>query len=238
MPFHVAVIMDGNNRWAKRRHLPSAEGHKSGVISLRNMVRYCAELNDIKVLTVFAFSSENWSRSEEEVNAIMTLIIRSLVSELPELNQNGVRLHVVGDRSGLSEDLVQHIHLAEEATQDNERMHLVIAINYGGRWDIVNATRQLAEEVKQGRLDPSQIDEACFANYLCLKQFPAPDLLIRTGGDCRISNFLLWQAAYTELYFSDVLWPDYDQVEFDQALASFSKRQRRFGGRTGLDSVS
>lgn len=238
LPSHVAVIMDGNNRWAKGRQLSSAQGHKAGVASLRELVRYCAHLQEIKVLTAFAFSSENWSRSDEEVNAIMSLILQSLVSELPELNQNGVRMHIVGDRSQLSAELIQRILAAEQSTQHNDKMRLVIAINYGGRWDIVNAARQLAEEVRQGRLQAEDINEPRLAACLSLSAFPDPDLLIRTGGEYRISNFLLWQSAYSELYFSEALWPDYDRAEFDKALASYSQRQRRFGGRIDDDSYT
>ncbi|HEX4976004.1 MAG TPA: polyprenyl diphosphate synthase [Pseudomonadales bacterium] len=238
LPAHVAVIMDGNNRWAKRQTLSSTQGHKAGVSALRELVRYCAELKEIRVLTAFAFSSENWSRSDEEVNAIMSLILQSLVSELPELNQNGVRMHIVGDRSPLSAALIQRILDAEQATQHNDKMQLVIAINYGGRWDIVNAARHLAQEVKMGNLLPEEIDEARLSACLSLKNFPDPDLLIRTGGEHRISNFLLWQSAYSELYFSEALWPDYDRAEFDRALASYARRQRRFGGRADDDSYS
>lgn len=238
LPAHVAVIMDGNNRWAKRQTLSSAQGHKAGVSALRELVRYCAELKEIRVLTAFAFSSENWSRSDEEVNAIMSLILQSLVSELPELNQNGVRMHIVGDRSPLSAALIQRILDAEQATQYNDKMQLVIAINYGGRWDIVNAARHLAQEVKLGHLQSNEIDETRLSACLSLSTFSDPDLLIRTGGEHRISNFLLWQSAYSELYFSEALWPDYDRAEFDRALASYAQRQRRFGGRADDDSYS
>ena len=231
LPNHIAVIMDGNNRWAKRQQIPGAEGHRAGVAALRELVRYCSELKDIKVLTVFAFSSENWSRSDEEVNAIMGLMLQALVSELPELNDNGVRMHIVGDASRLSEDLVQRIDDAERATRHNDSMHLVIAINYGGRWDITNAAKKLIEKVQIGELAASDLTEEQLSSHLSLSDFPDPDLLIRTGGEHRISNFLLWQAAYSELYFSDALWPDYDRDEFDLALESYQSRQRRFGGR-------
>ena len=230
-PGHVAVIMDGNNRWATKRNIPGAEGHRAGVAALRELVRYCSELDDVHVLTAFAFSSENWSRSDEEVNAIMGLMLQALVNELPELNENGVRMHIVGDKSRLSEGLIQRIDDAEKATCQNDKMHLVIAINYGGRWDIVNAAKKLAIDVQSGELTPSDINEEQLAGCLSLSQFPDPDLLIRTGGEHRISNFLLWQSAYSELYFSDALWPDYDRAEFDVALESYRSRQRRYGGR-------
>ena len=231
LPKHVAVIMDGNNRWAKRQQLSGAVGHKAGVTALRELVRYCSEFKAINVLTAFAFSSENWQRSDEEVNAIMGLMLQALVNELPELNENSVRMHIVGDRSRLSESLIQRIENAESATRQNDGMHLVIAINYGGRWDIVNAAKRLLEEAQAGGLDGADITEDQLAARLSLGEFPDPDLLIRTGGEHRISNFLLWQSAYSELYFSDTLWPDYDRAEFDRALESYSSRQRRFGGR-------
>lgn len=231
LPKHVAVIMDGNNRWARKHQLPGAEGHRAGVTALRELVRYCSEFDEINVLTAFAFSSENWQRPEEEVHGIMDLMLKALVNELPELNENGVRMHIVGDRSRLAPALIQRIHEAEKATEHNKNMHLVVAINYGGRWDILNAAKQMLIRVNQGELDPDKIDEQVFASSLSLNQFPDPDLLIRTGGEHRISNFLLWQSAYSELFFSDTLWPDYDRVEFDKALESFSSRQRRFGGR-------
>ncbi|MBV1870964.1 MAG: di-trans,poly-cis-decaprenylcistransferase [Gammaproteobacteria bacterium] len=230
-PGHVAVIMDGNNRWATKRNIPGAEGHRAGVAALRELVRYCSELDDVHVLTAFAFSSENWSRSDEEVNAIMGLMLQALVNELPELNENGVRMHIVGDKSRLSEGLIQRIDDAEKVTRQNDKMHLVIAINYGGRWDIVNAAKKLAIDVQSGELTPTEINEEQLAGCLSLSQFPDPDLLIRTGGEHRISNFLLWQSAYSELYFSDALWPDYDRAEFDVALESYRSRQRRYGGR-------
>jgi undecaprenyl diphosphate synthase len=223
--------MDGNNRWAKRQQLSSAEGHKAGVTALRELVRYCSEFDAIKVLTAFAFSSENWRRSDEEVNAIMGLMLQALVNELPELNENSVRMHIVGDRSRLSAGLIQRIDDAESATRQNSGMRLVIAINYGGRWDIVNAAKHLLEKVQGGELNTEDITEDQLAKFLSLDEFSDPDLLIRTGGEHRVSNFLLWQAAYSELYFSDTLWPDYDRSEFDRALESYASRQRRFGGR-------
>ena len=232
VPRHVAIIMDGNNRWARQRQLSSIEGHKAGVTALRELIRYCVAYDEIEVLTAFAFSSENWSRSAEEVNGIMELMIHAMVDEIPEMNRNGVRMHIIGDCSGLSEALQLRIKEAEARTLDNKRMTLVIAVNYGGRWDIVNAAKQMAREAVDGQLSINQFDESQFARHLSLAQFPEPDLCIRTGDERRISNFLLWQIAYAELYFSDALWPDFGRTEFDLALKSFAARQRRFGGRS------
>ncbi|MBL4607211.1 MAG: di-trans,poly-cis-decaprenylcistransferase [Pseudomonadales bacterium] len=229
LPSHVAVIMDGNNRWAKQRQLSSAEGHKKGVAALRELVRYCSELDGINVLTVFAFSSENWQRSDEEVNAIMGLMLQAMVNELPELNENGVRMHIVGDRSGLSEGLIQRIENAELSTLQNDGMHLVIAINYGGRWDIMNAAKSLLEEAQKEERNINEITENDFAQFLSLSEFSDPDLLIRTGGEHRISNFLLWQAAYSELYFTEVFWPAFRMIDFWRAIRVYQQRERRYG---------
>ena len=221
LPRHVAIVMDGNGRWARRRLLPRIAGHRQGVESLRRCIRACAA-RGIQVLTVFAFSSENWARPQDEVSGLMDLMGRALVREVPELQQNGIRLRFVGERSGLSERLRQGLEQAEQATAAGTRMVLNVCFNYGGRWDVVQAAAAVA-----ARGEP--ISEASLSAALSLAHGPDPDLLIRTGGEQRLSNFLLWQAAYSELYFSDLLWPDFDEAALDQALASYAGRERRFG---------
>ena len=231
IPKHIAIIMDGNNRWAKDRGLPGAEGHKAGVLSLREVVRTCGDYDEIEALTVFAFSSENWQRPTEEVDAIMSLLLNALIEEIPELNENGVRFKIIGDRSRFSEKLQRQMATAEQLTENNSRMTLNVAANYGGQWDIVNACRQLAEQVQQGDLRPDQITEADFNQLVQLSEFPPPDLCIRTADERRVSNFLLWQIAYAELYFCSAYWPDFGRDEFLLALEDYASRQRRFGGR-------
>jgi len=231
MPRHVAIIMDGNGRWAKKRFMPRIVGHKAGVETVRTMVRHCAE-KKIEVLTLFAFSSENWRRPEKEVRLLLELFVSALKREVKRLNDNNVVLKIVGDRSAFPEALQQEIARAEATTCANTGLKLVVAANYGGRWDIVQATRALASEVAAGTIDPSQIDEAALDRHLSLYGMPEPDLFIRTGGEERVSNFLLWQLAYCEMHFTETLWPDFDGDAFDVALNSFSRRQRRFG-RTG-----
>lgn len=231
IPKHVAIIMDGNNRWAKAHDLPGAEGHKAGVISLREVVRACGDFDEIVALTVFAFSSENWQRPAEEVDALMALLLSALVEEIPELNENGVRFQIVGDRSRFSQQLQQQMATAEKMTETNTRMTLNVAANYGGQWDIVNASRQLAEQVQAGMLKPDEITETRFNQFVQLSEFPPPDLCIRTADERRISNFLLWQIAYAELYFCSTYWPDFGREEFLKALKAYANRQRRFGGR-------
>jgi len=228
LPRHVAIIMDGNGRWAKKRFMPRIMGHKAGVETVRTMVRHCAEKN-IEVLTLFAFSSENWRRPEKEVRLLLELFVSALQREVKRLNDNNVILKVVGDRSAFPESLQKEIISAETITSTNTGLKLVIAANYGGRWDIVQAARALADEVAGGQLDASQIDEDALNRHLSLSGMPEPDLFIRTGGEERISNFLLWQLAYCEMYFTETLWPDFDGDAFDSALISFSQRQRRFG---------
>ena len=213
--------MDGNGRWAKRRLMPRIAGHRQGVESLRRCIRACVQ-RGVGVLTVFAFSSENWRRPQDEVSGLMELMGKALTREVPELKNAGIRLHFVGDRHGLSERMRQSLTQAEAATADNRRMVLNVCFNYGGRWDIAQAAAQLA-----ARGEP--ITEAALDGALALAHGPDPDLLIRTGGEQRISNFLLWQCAYSELYFSDRLWPDFDEAALDEALAAFAERERRFG---------
>ncbi len=228
VPRHVAIIMDGNGRWARRRRLPRTAGHQAGVTAVRKTVEHCAR-KGIEVLTLFAFSSENWRRPPEEVSVLMRLFEMTLSREARRLDEHGIRLRVIGDRSAFSKNLQQRIAEAEARTAGNDRMTLLIAANYGGRWDITQAARQLARQVEAGVLKPEEIDEAALAARLSFAGLPEPDLFIRTGGELRISNFLLWQLAYTELYFTDVLWPDFDEAELDKALAAYSRRERRFG---------
>ena len=213
--------MDGNGRWAKRRLMPRIAGHRQGVESLRRCIRACVK-RGVGVLTVFAFSSENWGRPQDEVSGLMELMGKALVREVPELKEAGIRLHFVGNRQGLPERMRQSLTQAEAATADNRGMVLNVCFNYGGRWDIAQAAAQLA-----ARGEP--ITESALDRALALSHGPDPDLLIRTGGEQRISNFLLWQCAYSELYFSDRLWPDFDEASLDEAFAAFAERERRFG---------
>ena len=221
IPHHVAIVMDGNGRWATRRYLPRAAGHKRGMDALRACVRHCAE-RGVKVLTVFAFSSENWKRPAEEVSGLMELLAFALAREIPQLKAEGVRVHFIGDRARLSEKVRHGLVQAEASTAANTRLEFNICFNYGGRWDIATAAARLAE-----RGEP--ITEQSLAASLALAHVPDPDLVIRTGGEHRLSNFLLWQAAYAELYFTDKLWPEFDAAEMDKALDDYAGRERRFG---------
>lgn len=228
IPKHVAIVMDGNGRWAESRGLPRIEGHKAGVESVKAMIRSCVA-KKISCLSLFAFSSENWSRPVEEVNFLMELFVESLQKELSELNQHGICMRFTGDRSVLSPVLQKQMHEAEVLTANNEQLILNIVVNYGGKWDLVSATKKIAQAVLDGKLSVDEINETNFAHYLDTKDLPDPDLFIRTSGELRISNFFLWQLAYTELYFSEVHWPDFGEYELELALASFNKRKRRFG---------
>jgi undecaprenyl diphosphate synthase len=225
VPRHVAIIMDGNGRWARRRFLPRVAGHKRGVETVREVIRASIE-RGIEYLTLFAFSSENWRRPAEEVSFLMGLFISSLEGEMEKLHANGVRLRVVGDLARFEPRLVDLIRRGEQLTAENKRLTLTIAANYGGRWDVLQAVNRLLA----GRADPQQeIGEADLAPHLAMAFAPEPDLFIRTGGEQRISNFLIWQLAYTELYFTDLLWPDFDAAALDAAIASYGRRERRFG---------
>lgn len=228
VPKHVAIIMDGNNRWAKKRFMPGVAGHKAGVDAVRAVVETSAK-EGVEVLTLFAFSSENWRRPANEVSALMQLFAVALQREVKKLHKNNIRLVVMGDLSGFNDQIQTLVHEAQEKTRDNTAMTLVIAANYGGQWDIVQASKRIAEEVQAGRLAVSDINEAVFHQYTWLNEFPAPDLMIRAGGEQRISNFMLWQTAYAEYYFSDALWPDFKEQEYKKALAAFAERTRRFG---------
>jgi undecaprenyl diphosphate synthase len=224
VPRHVAIVMDGNGRWAKKRFMPRFFGHKQGVDALVRTVLSCAD-RGIEYLTVFAFSSENWKRPTEEVSGLMGLVLVAVAKYLAKLADRGVRIRIVGDRSQVSDKLRQAWEHAESITRDNTRITLSVAFNYGGRWDIVQACRQaIADGVA-----PDDLDEAALNKYMALSHAPDPDLFIRTGGEVRISNFLLWQAAYAELVFSDCLWPEFGDAELDAALAEYARRDRRFG---------
>ncbi|OQX31461.1 MAG: di-trans,poly-cis-decaprenylcistransferase [Candidatus Sedimenticola endophacoides] len=231
LPRHLAIIMDGNGRWARQRGLPRSAGHKAGVASVRTAVEQCA-LHGIEVLTLFAFSSENWKRPEKEVGMLMDLFMTALRGEVKRLVRNDVRLRIIGEREAFSGKMQRKIAEAETATAGCTGLILQIAANYGGRWDITQAVGQLARRVEAGELRAADIDETRIASALAFADLPDPDLMIRTGGERRISNFILWQTAYAELYFTDRLWPDFDQPAFMEALRWFDGRQRRFG-RTG-----
>lgn len=228
LPRHVAIIMDGNGRWAKQRYLPRTAGHRAGVASVRRTVEHCVA-RGVQVLTLFAFSSENWRRPQQEVSVLMELFLSTLDREVAKLHENRVRLRFIGDRTAFSEKLQQKILFSENLTRDNDRMHLVIAANYGGRWDIVNAVREIAALIQRGELKGEEISDSLVGQHLALADLPEPDLFIRTGGEHRISNFLLWQLAYTELFFTPTLWPDFDENVLNQAFDDFASRQRRFG---------
>ncbi len=221
VPRHVAIVMDGNGRWAKKRFLPRIAGHKQGVDALSGCVKACME-RGIAVLTVFAFSSENWNRPSDEVSGLMDLLILALAKQVPSLNKNGVQLHFVGDRRRLSKKVQIGLVQAESSTADNRRLIFNVCFNYGGRWDIAQAAQKLADRGEA-------ITEQSMDQAMALAHVPDPDLLIRTGGELRISNFMLWQAAYSELYFSDKLWPEFGEVELDEAISAYSSRERRFG---------
>jgi undecaprenyl diphosphate synthase len=221
VPHHIAIVMDGNGRWATKRFLPRVAGHKKGVDALRACVRHCGDVG-VKVLTVFAFSSENWNRPADEVSGLMELLALALSREVPQLHHEGVRIHFVGDRSALSEKVRAGLAQAESFTAGNERLVFNVCFNYGGRWDIAQAAAKLAARGEA-------ITEQSLNGAMALAHVPDPDLVIRTGGEQRISNFLLWQAAYSELYFSDKLWPEFDAAAIDAAIADYAGRERRFG---------
>jgi len=228
VPQHVAVIMDGNGRWARGRSMPRQAGHRAGVKSARQIVEACGR-RGVRVLSLFAFSSENWKRPQQEVGMLMKLMVEALDREVDELDRQGVQLRFIGDRALLTPVVRERMSRAEGRTRDNHGLILVVALSYGGRWDITAAARRIAAEAAAGSLDPESVNEALIAERLCLADLPDPDLLIRTGGEFRISNFLLWNLAYAELYFTDVLWPAFDDKELDKALDFYARRERRFG---------
>jgi undecaprenyl diphosphate synthase len=228
IPRHLAVIMDGNGRWAQQRHRPRAIGHRAGARAVNLCIDFCLD-KGIAALTLFAFSSENWGRPEEEVGALMKLFLNALEREVVELHRRGVRVRFIGERERFGAAIRERMEAAEAQTAGNMRLALNIAASYGGRQDIAAAARSLARDVADGRLKPEQIDEVTFAARMALADLPPPDLFIRTGGDMRISNFLLWQLAYTELWFTDTLWPELDAATLARALDDFARRERRFG---------
>ncbi len=225
VPRHVAIVMDGNGRWAKKRYMPRFFGHKQGVDALVRTVQACAD-RGIEYVTVFAFSSENWKRPSEEVSGLMNLVLVAVSKYLKKLSDEGVRIHIVGDRSAVSDKVSAAWDQTEATTRHNKRVVLSVAFNYGGRWDVVQACRRAMRD----GVDPDALDEAKLSSYMSMSYAPDPDLFIRTGGEVRISNFLLWQTAYAELFFTDCLWPDFNDQELDAAIASYAARDRRFGG--------
>ena len=231
-PKHIAIIMDGNGRWAKSKHLPRSSGHQKGVQSVRKIVKHCAKIG-VNTLTLFAFSSENMKRSDEEVSLLFKLFLTVLKSETKKLKDNNIKLKIIGDLSVFTPEIQSLAEDAQEQLQNNNGLNLVIAANYGGQWDIAEAAKKIAEKVSVDGLKPQDIDSDLFHNYTALAQYPRVDLLIRTSGEVRISNFLLWDIAYSELYFCDTLWPDFDEEELNLAIESFHSRDRRFGERNG-----
>jgi undecaprenyl diphosphate synthase len=229
LPKHVAVIMDGNGRWAKSRHLPRIEGHRQGAESARIIIRTAGELG-INYLTLYAFSAENWNRPKDEVEALMKYLIHYLKTETPELNKNNVRLEVIGQIYRLPENVQEHLAKSIQTLSKNNGLTLVMALSYGSRIEIVEAVRGIAEKVKRGKLDPADITEQVFAQHLYTRNLPDPDLLIRTSGEMRVSNFLLWQISYAELVITPTLWPDFRKPQFFAALEEYARRHRRFGG--------
>jgi len=225
IPRHIAIIMDGNGRWAKKRFMPRMAGHKQGVETVRNVIRSCIE-RGVAYLTLFAFSSENWRRPTEEVTSLMQLFIGALEQEVVKLHENDICFKVIGDLSKFEPRIIEFIRKGEQLTAKNTRLVFTIAANYGGRWDIMQAMRQM---MAQSATLPIDFEEENLTQYLSMNYAPEPDLFIRTGGECRVSNFLLWQLAYTELYFTKTLWPDFDEHEFDLAIQSYQQRERRFG---------
>ena len=227
-PRHIAIIMDGNGRWAQKRFMPRAVGHQAGVKAVRKIVEYCVK-HKVEVLTLFAFSSENWRRPETEVSLLMALFMATLQREISKLDRNNIRLRFIGDRSAFSDKLQQKMIEGEAQTQNNTDLTLVVAANYGGHWDMCQAAQKVVKKMSTGELENQMISEQLISQHLSTAGLPDPDLFIRTGGEQRVSNFMLWQLAYTELYFTTTLWPDFDQNSLEDAIKSFKSRQRRFG---------
>jgi len=234
-PKHIAVIMDGNGRWANSQGMSRVAGHKQGVDSVKSLIKSCIQ-HEIPYLSIFAFSSENWARPRAEVDALMELLANALDTQTKKLNENGVRLKLLGDLSKFSDQIQQSAAMAQKQTAQNDTLVFNVAINYGGRWDITQACQKLAQRVASGQLQPSEITQESIAKELSTSGMPDPDLFIRTSGEYRISNFLLWQAAYSEFYFTDILWPDFDEAAFTEALMKFTHRDRRYGN--AVDDVA
>lgn len=228
LPEHVAIIMDGNGRWAKERHKDRLYGHHEGVQSVREVSEACAEIG-IKYLTLYAFSTENWNRPEKEVQGIMELLVTTIRQEVTTLQKNNIRLHVIGDFQRLPENCIKELNEAIRITADNTGMNLIMALSYSARWEIVNAAKEIGAAIKDGAVNPDEIDNELFQNYLCTKDFPDPEVMIRTGGEYRISNFLLYQLAYAELFFTDIRWPDFRKESLFSIVLDFQSRERRFG---------
>jgi len=231
IPGHIAIVMDGNGRWAKKRNRPRNVGHQAGLKALRKTIQHCVR-RGVRTLTVFAFSSENWNRPAGEVSRLMEIFLKALYREVQELHQNGVCVRFIGDLTAFKPAIQTRMSAAQSLTAGNNRLVANVAVNYGGRWDIAQAAKRMASAVAERCLSLDEVDETQLGRYMALAESPDPDLLIRTGGEMRISNFLLWQSAYTELYFTPVLWPDFDEASLDEAIAAFQSRERRYG-RTG-----
>ncbi len=228
IPQHIAIIMDGNGRWAKKQGKIRTAGHEAGTKSVRKIVEESVRLN-IKYLTLYTFSTENWNRPKYEINALMQILVNSLNKEEPTLNKNNIRLHAIGHLDQLKKDIKKQLMQVIDNTSKNDGLNLVLALSYSAKWEIIEAVKTIAEEVKQNKLESNDITKDLFKDYLCTKNIPDPDLLIRTGGEQRISNFLLWQIAYSELYFTPCLWPDFDEKALNEAIIDYQNRERRFG---------
>jgi undecaprenyl diphosphate synthase len=228
IPVHIAIIMDGNGRWARKRGLPRVAGHKRGVDTVREITEVCAKLG-VKYLTLFTFSTENWNRPKDEVSTLMRLLLRSVKDRCNELNENNIKLTTIGAIESLPKEVQRELEEAMEKTKNNSRMTLNLALSYSGRWEILEAVKEIAKLVKENKIDIDEINEGCISKYLTTKNIPDPDLLIRTSGEFRVSNFLLWQIAYTEFFISDVYWPDFTEKHLYEAIRNFQKRERRFG---------
>lgn len=227
-PKHIAIIMDGNGRWAQKQGEMRLFGHNSGVEAVRDVLKGCVEAG-VKYLTLYAFSTENWNRPKDEVDGLMNLLVETIANEVGELNENGVRLNSIGDEVGLPDACRVELAKAKEATKNNRKVDLILAINYSARWELMNAVKEIANQVKSNEYGSDDITEEMIASHLSTKDYPDPELIIRTSGEYRLSNFLLWQAAYSELYFTDVLWPDFNREHLYQAIISYQSRERRFG---------
>lgn len=228
LPRHIAIVMDGNGRWAKQRNLPRIAGHKVGVDSVRAIVESCSN-KGVEVLSLFAFSSENWNRPTREVNFLMRLFLQTINKEIPRFQKHNIRFQYIGDLSAVDQKLQARFNKAQEVTSQNTGLRLIIALNYSGRWDITQAVRKLGSEIENGTLKAQDITSEKIAKNICLSELPEPDLFIRTSGELRLSNFMLWQLAYTELYFTDIFWPDFREAAFEEALTAYATRDRRFG---------